>query len=112
MLYDDDVVVERETASDALTTVDAHGVTSLDEEAMRLARKRLERIMLHMYTILVVAGGDLDEVRERGGEIFFWISISTIIFEKMDGGELLASKCVAENLKTKIRHTSENMLMS
>ena len=58
--------MERETASDALTTVDdAHGVTSLDEEAMRLARKRLERIMLHMYYNLVVAGGDLDEVRER-----------------------------------------------
>jgi len=45
LIYDDDVVVERETASE-LTTVEAHGVTSLDEEAIRLARKRLERIML------------------------------------------------------------------
>ena len=42
---DDDIVVERETASE-LTAVEAHGVTSLDEEAIRLARKRLERIML------------------------------------------------------------------
>ena len=37
--------------------------------------------------------------RERRRDLFLDFYLSTIIFEKMDGGELLASKCVAENLR-------------